>query len=155
MSPLTGDLKRFSQVKKVFISSSFARPEDSREKEEVYRIKRSRIFQGKVLLQLEGIENREKADSLRGKYLEIEREDVPALPEGRYYLFDLIGSQVETLKGEKVGEVKEVLFSPANDILVVKKGKKEFLIPFIKNVVKEIDLEKKLIFVEDLKGLLD
>ncbi len=146
--PLTDDPKRFTRVEKVLISDSSGR-------EEIYRIKRSRIFQGKVLLQLEGIEDREKASSLQGRYLEIPREDVPTLPEGRYYLFDLIGSQVECLKGEKLGEVKEVLSFPANDVLVVRKKKKEHYIPFIKDVVKEIDPKKKLILIEPINGLLE
>jgi 16S rRNA processing protein RimM len=146
--PLTGDLERFAQVEKVFIS-------DLKGREEVYRIKRSRIFQGKVLLQLEGIEDREKANSLRGKYLEIPKEDVPCLPEGKYYLFDLIGSQVESLKGEKIGEVKEVLSFPANYILVVRKERKEYYIPFTKDVIKKIGIKEKLITIEPISGLLE
>ena len=146
--PLTDDPKRLTRVEKVSISDSSGR-------EEIYRIKRSRIFQGKVLLQLEGIDDRGKASSLEGRYLEIHREDVPALSEGRYYLFDLIGSQVECLNGEKLGEVKEVLLFPANDVLVVKMKKKEYYIPFIKDVVKEVDLKKKLILIEPINGLLE
>jgi len=148
ISPLTDDLKRFTQVVKVFIS-------DSEGKEKIYVIKRSRIFQGKVLLQLEGIEDRQSADSLKGRYLEIDKKDVPPTPEGRYYLFDLIGCQVVSLKGKKIGEVKEVLFFPANDVLVVEKGKDEYYIPLIKDVVKKIDLIEKLVLIDPISGLLE
>jgi len=148
IAPLTDDLKRFTQVEKVFIF-------DSKDKEVVYRIRRSRIFQGKILLQLEEVEDRNKADSLKGKYLEIEKKDVPPAPPDRYYLFDLVGCKVESLKGKMIGEVKEVLFSPVNPVLVVRKDKKEYYIPFIKEIVKEIDLEEKLIYIEPLNGLLD
>ena len=148
IAPLTDDLKRFTQVEKVFIF-------DSKDKEVVYRIRRSRIFQGKILLQLEEVEDRNKADSLKGKYLEIEKKDVPPASPDRYYLFDLVGCKVESLKGKMIGEVKEVLFSPVNPVLVVRKDKKEYYIPFIKEIVKEIDLEEKLIYIEPLNGLLD
>ena len=87
ITPLTEDLKRFTQVEKVFIS-------DSKGKEVVYRIRGSRIFRGKVLLQLEKIENKEKADSLKGRYLEIKKKDLPPASEGSYYVFDLVGCQV-------------------------------------------------------------
>lgn len=146
--PLTDDLRRFTQVEKVFIS-------DLKGKETIYKIKGSRIFQGKVLLQLEGIEEREKADSFKGRYLEIEKKDVPPVPEGRYYLFDLIGCQVVSLKGKKIGEVKEVLFFPANEVLVVKEGENEYYMPFIKDVMKKIDPKEKLIVIEPISGLLE
>lgn len=148
IAPLTDDLKRFTQVEKVFIF-------DSKDKEVVYRIRRSRIFQGKILLQLEEVEDRNKADSLKGKYLEIEKKDVPPASPDRYYLFDLVGCKVESLKGKMIGEVKEVLFSPVNPVLVVRKDKKEYYIPFVKEVVKEVNLEEKLIYIEPLNGLLD
>lgn len=148
IAPLCEDLKRYSQVEKVFISDSDA-------KEEPYGIKRSRIFQGKVLLQLEGIDTRTKAEGLKGKYLEIDKKDVPLLTEGYYYVFDLVNCQVLSLNGKKIGEVKEVLLFPANPILSVRKGKKEYLIPFVKEVVKKIDLEKRFIWIEPIEGLLD
>lgn len=148
IAPLCEDLKRYSQVEKVFILDADA-------KEKPYRIKRSRIFQGRVLLQLEGIDNRTKAEGLKGKYLEIDKKDVPLLTEGYYYVCDLINSQVLSLNGKKIGEVKEVLFFPAHPVLSVKKGKKEYLIPFVKEVVKKIDREKRVIWIEPMKGLLD
>ena len=146
--PLTDDLKSFNQVQEVFIS-------DSEGKEVIHKIERSRIFRGKILLQLEGIESREKADTLKGKYIEINKEDVPLLSEGRYYLYDLVGCKVENQEGKSLGEIKEVLLFPANDILVVRKGSKEYYIPFIKNVVKKIDLQAKLVSIELLSGLLE
>ena len=148
IAPLCEDLKRYSQVEKVFISDSDA-------KEKPYGIKRSRIFQGKVLLQLEGIDTRTKAEGLKGKYLEIDKNDVPLLTEGCYYVFDLVNCQILTLKGKKIGEVMEILLFPANPVLSVRKGKEEYLIPFVKEVVKKIDLEKRVIWIEPIEGLLD
>lgn len=148
IAPLSWDLRRFARVEKVFISDPDAR-------EKLYPIKGSRIFQGKVLLQLEGIDTREKAEELKGKYLEIDKKDVPPLPEDEYYIFDLINCQVLSLKGKRIGEVKEILLFPANPVLAVRKGKKEYLIPFIKDVVKKIDLQEKLIYIEPLQGLLE
>jgi len=146
--PLCEDLNRYSQVEKVYIPDSDA-------KEKPYRIKRSRIFQGKVLLQLERIDSRTRAEELKGKYLEIDRKDVPLLAEGCYYVFDLVDCQVLSLNGKKIGEVKEVLLFPVHPVLSVRKGKKEYLIPFIKEVVKKIERGKRVIWIEPMKGLLD
>ncbi len=83
----------------------------------------------------------------------VEEKDLPELEEGEYYSYQLIEMKVETIQGEYLGEIKEIIPTGSNDVYVVRDGTEEILIPAIKDVVKEIDLEKRLVKVELLDGL--
>jgi 16S rRNA processing protein RimM len=150
--PLTDDPKRFSQLEKVFLSKDEKITEFGVEKVRVeLKIKRPK---GMVLLKLKGVESPEEAKKLVGSFLEIEKEDVIKLPEGRYFIFDIIGLKVITTEEKKIGTVKEVISLPANDVYVVQGDQKEYDIPATKEVVKKIDLERKVMIIEPKEGLL-
>ena len=71
------------------------------------------------------------------------------LPEGRYYIFDIIGLEVQDTKGSVLGTVTDVLQPGANDVYVVSKdGEPDQLFAAIEEVVKDIDVENKLMFVD-------
>lgn len=116
-----------------------------------------RPFRGGVLLKLREIDDPETAASLRRGLICIPRTEAMPLPEGTYYIFDLIGLAVYTMDGGYLGELQEVLSLPANDVYVVKAPPpgKEILLPAIKDVIKEISLEKRIMRVDPLPGLLD
>ena len=71
-----------------------------------------------------------------------------------YYVFDLVGCRVVGNSGE-IGVIREVLKMPANDVLVVDSGSREVLIPAVKSVVREVDLEGRVVTIEEMEGLLD
>jgi 16S rRNA processing protein RimM len=110
---------------------------------------------GQAIIKLEGIDSDEQAEKLRGKALEIHYRQLETLPEGQYYHFQLIGLEVWTTQGQRIGKVVRVLSTPANDNYVVASEKGEILIPAIEDVVKGIDLEAKRITIEAIKGLLE
>lgn len=110
---------------------------------------------GKAIIKLEGIDSVEQAEELRGKTLEIHRRQLEALPEGQYYHFQLIGLEVWTTEGKRLGKVIRVLSAPSNDNYVVSGEKGEILIPAIEDVVKSVDLESGRITIEAIEGLLD
>ena len=151
--PLTDDPKRFSELEKVFLSKD--------EKITQFEVEKVRIelktkkLKEMVLLKLKGVETPEEAKKLVGSFLEIEKEDVIKLPEGRYFIFDIIGLKVITTDEKEIGTVKEVISLPANDVYVVQGEKKEYDVPAIKEVVKKIDLERKVMIIEPKEGLLD
>jgi 16S rRNA processing protein RimM len=118
------------------------------------RVLSSRSHKGKVLLQIKGVEDRTAAEALRGGLLKIEEDNVAPLPEGRYYHFQLVGLEVFTEFGERLGDVKEVLPTGGNLVLVVHDGVREVLLPFIDDVVREVDREAGRITVHLLEGLL-
>jgi len=151
--PLTDDPKRFSLLEKVFLSKDEKITEF--EVEKVRSGPETKRPQEKVLLKLRGVESPEEAKKLVGSFLEIEREDLLKLPEGRYFIFDIIGLKVITTEEKKIGTVKEVISLPANDVYVVQGDQKEYDIPALKEIVKKIDLERKVMIIEPKEGLLD
>ncbi len=151
--PLTDDPNRFSDLRKVFLSKN-----DRINQFEVQKVRAdltTKRLKEKVLLKLKGVESPEEAKRLVGGFLEIEKEDLIKLPEGRYFIFDIIGLKVITTQEKEVGTVKEVISLPANDVYVVQGDQKEYDIPAIKEVVKRIDLERKVMIIEPKEGLLD
>jgi 16S rRNA processing protein RimM len=113
-------------------------------------------WKGKSLLvKLDGIDDRTSAEGLRGAEIGVRREDVFPIPEGTYYVFDIVGCEVTSTSGRRVGTVEEVLRMPANDVFVVRRDHGEALVPVVRSVVRNIDLEAKLIVIEEMDGLLD
>jgi len=106
-------------------------------------------------LKFQEINSPEAAKPLVNSFLEIEKESLLPLPQNRYYIFDIIGLKVLTTQKEKIGVIKDVVSLPANDVYVVRKGKKEFNIPAVREVIKQIDLERKTMIIEPLEGLLE
>ncbi|MDE7264654.1 MAG: ribosome maturation factor RimM [Clostridia bacterium] len=91
-------------------------------------------------LTLKGIADRNTAELLRGKDIVINREDAPALPEGRYYIVDLIGCRVENERGDFLGEVISV--TPARtDIYTLSKDGKEITFAAADGVISDIDVD--------------
>ncbi|HHW99314.1 MAG TPA: 16S rRNA processing protein RimM [Firmicutes bacterium] len=107
-------------------------------------------------IRLEGVSTREQAQALIGGKLQIPEHKVLPLPDGEYYIFQILGLQVETEAGEVLGRVAEVLQPGANDVYVVRnEAGRELLIPAIKEVVLNIDLTEQRIIIRPLPGLLD
>lgn len=100
--------------------------------------------QGKnVLAHLKGCDDRDAAAALIETEIAINRDQLPQLPEGEYYWSDLLGMQVETLDGIKLGCIDKLMQTGANDVIVVA-GERQRLIPYIKNdVVVNVDLQAR------------
>ncbi|MFF4616846.1 ribosome maturation factor RimM [Nonomuraea jabiensis] len=108
-----------------------------------------------LLLTFEGVTDRDVADELRGTMLVIDSADVtPSEDPDEFHDSQLIGLTVETAAGEPVGEITDVLHH-GQDLLVVRRaGADEALIPFVKALVPEIDLEGGRLVVDPPEGLL-
>jgi 16S rRNA processing protein RimM len=145
--PLTDDPQRFLKLEKVTVSK------DNVSKQ--LFVERAREFKGKVLLQLKQVDSPEQAKKLVGGFIEVERDQLVRLPEGSYFVFDIVGLEVVTTEGERIGTVKEVISLPANDLYLVEGDEKLYLVPAIKQVVKEIDLKEKKMIIQPMEGLFD
>jgi 16S rRNA processing protein RimM len=108
-----------------------------------------------LVLKLTTIDSIEAAEKLRGCDLTIPRVELPELPEGQYYTFQLIGLDVVTTEGELLGHIKDIIATASNDVYIVESKRGEILIPAIEDVVKSIDLKKGTITIEAIEGLLD
>ena len=117
-------------------------------------VRHSRWQRGRVYLHIEGIEQVEQAEALRGELLEIPEEERPTFVEGQYYVDEIEGCTVRSSAGEVLGCVREVLQPGANDVFIVgRPGKRDLLIPAIRTVVLEVDLEERTLTVDLPEGL--
>lgn len=104
---------------------------------------------------LSGVNDRNAAERLRGKILYAKREDIP-LPEGSYFIADLIGLRVfDADTGMSYGVLSEVLQPGGNDVYLIKDGEKERLVPVIAGVIGEIDWAENRMEIRPPEGLFD
>ena len=109
-----------------------------------------------VIIKLKGVDSIEAADALRGKLLYIDRADAN-LPEGRYFIQDLIGCRVtDDATGEVYGTISDVSSTGVNDVYHVKTpGGAEYLIPAIEQVIASTDVEGGEVRINAMKGMFD
>lgn len=119
------------------------------------QIEKVGYHKNQVILKFKGCDSVDEAEKLRNTYLFVKREDLGKLPEGVYYIADLIGLEVYTDQNEFLGKVDDIYsVAGANDIYVVKDemGKTK-LLPGIPDVILKIDIENAKITVHLLEGL--
>jgi 16S rRNA processing protein RimM len=111
---------------------------------------------GEARLGLQGVSDRDAAEELRGLLVLTEEDQLEPAVEGEYYWHQLIGCQVETHEGRRVGIVREVRDTGAHDLLVVTgDDDRVHLIPTSRELMTEVDLERRRIVVQAIPGLLD
>lgn len=147
VEPVSEVRERFNQLERVLVRT--------REGMKEMKVVSARPKGELVLLKLEGIDDMTSAQDLAQAELGVRKQDVWPLPEGSFYIFDLVGCKVVGTGGREIGTVDDVLGMPANDVLVVKMEKGEALVPVTRNVVKQVDLVGKIIVIEEMEGLLD
>jgi 16S rRNA processing protein RimM len=122
---------------------------------DVFAVANSVSHGKKVLITLESLDDINKVNHLVGRDIYVTRDQLPVLPEGEYYWFDLIGLQVVTVQGELLGELCDILETGSNDVYMVRSGEKEYLIPAVDDVVTDINIVTGTMLVNPPDGLLD
>ena len=118
------------------------------------RVRRSRELKRGLLLKLDSVDDRTNAERLRGKSLSVPADEVPPLPDGAYYHYQLIDLEVYTPECVRLGAVREILVTGANDVYVVRRPEaKDLLIPALKRVVVCVDLAANRMIVRLPEGL--
>ncbi|MBN2878942.1 MAG: 16S rRNA processing protein RimM [Clostridia bacterium] len=113
-------------------------------------IDKARCDRTMAYIKLKGIEDRDQAEAMKGLELSVDKKEAPALPEGRYYVDDLIGCTALDDEGAEIGKLIDVIQNSANDVYVIKNEKGEILIPALKSVIKSVDIQKKeVVFVKE------
>jgi 16S rRNA processing protein RimM len=107
----------------------------------------ARVQANSVVAQLSGCEDREAAAAFRGRSIAVPRSDLPRTQAGEHYWADLIGLAVVNGKTQGLGRITAILQTGANDVLVVE-GERERLIPFIADVIREVDVTAGTVRVE-------
>lgn len=119
--------------------------------EKPYEVVSSRVHKTCVLAKLKGIDTPEAATLLRGQRVCIDRSNVK-LPKGTVFIADLLGCRVLDEDGKEIGIIKDVLTMPSSDVYVIK-GEKNYMIPSVKEFVKEINVEEGFVRVHLIEGM--
>ena len=128
------------------------------EKKKPLKITRRRPHNEGLILGFEGITSAEQAGKYSAQTAYVLAEDRPALPEGEYYHHQILGLKVLDESGRDLGVITEIINTGANDVYVVTKDDRavrDILIPALKQVLLDVNLEKKTLLVHLLPGLLD
>lgn len=133
LRPITCDVERFDGLAQAY----FRRGEDFLP----VHIRATRRAQEAVFLTLEGVEDRDAAEKLRGELLYIDRAHAVELDEDTNFLCDLIGLHGVDDEGGDLGTLRDVLQPGGNDVYVFEGPRGEVLVPALKSVVKKVDLE--------------
>ena len=119
-----------------------------------YLVDALRRLGARLGLRLAGVQTPEDARRLVGRSVLMDAGSLPALPDGRYYHFQIVGLSVVDGEGKVLGEVAEILETGGNDVYVVRDGEREILLPATDQVVVEIDLAAGRMTVDLPAGLI-
>lgn len=143
---LTDFEERFKNLKTVYLQGS-------EPFKKIVKIEGVRYIKNFIAIKFEGINSLAEAEKLKGFFLKISEKDLVKLPKDSFYIYKILNLPVYDEEGERLGEIKEVLKTGSNDVYVIR-GKREFLIPVIKDVVKKVDLKNKKIIIKLMDGLI-
>jgi 16S rRNA processing protein RimM len=110
---------------------------------------------GALRLTLTEIGDVNSSAALKGRVVTIDAADLPAAKPGEFYYFQALGCAVVTVDGRPLGTVAEIFHTGANDVMVVRDGAREILVPVIADVVRAIDLAARRVTIDPIPGLLD
>ena len=145
--PFTDDIERFEELKEVYIVNKKLRKE--------VEIENVKYHKNMILLKFKGLDKIEDVEIFKNCYLEIDRKKGKKLDEGVYYIVDLLGLDVYSDEGKHLGKVDDIYNTGSNDIYVIKDELgKQLLLPSIKEVIKNVDLENRKIIVHIIEGLI-
>ncbi len=148
--PLTDDSRRFLKMKDCYLCGP------KLENLTPAKAKSARIDKTNVLLKLEGVEDRDKAESLKGTYIAVSRADAVPLKKDSYYIADLIGLDISDDERGHLGKVCDCYETGANYILEIKRDKpKNLLLPFLKQFCYEVNVEEGYIKCRLPEGLYE
>jgi len=146
--PTTDDPRRFRRLKEVVLDTG-------REKLNL-EIEGVKFFKQFVILKFKGLDNMNDIEKYRQKSLYVTRKNAVRLQRDEYFIADLIGLKVQDEDGTELGTVKEVIETGANDVYEVEMADgRSLLLPAIKQCILNVDVEKGMMQVHVLEGLLD
>jgi 16S rRNA processing protein RimM len=144
--PLTDYPERFRQMTQVKVSLN--------EQISVLNIEEVSYHQKFVILKIREITDMNAALAYKNGFIIVERQELMTLPKGSYYIFELIGLVVYDLCGQQLGRITEVIHTGSNDVYVVETESKPLLVPALKKVVLNIDLDRGRMTVQLPEGLV-
>ena len=148
VDPRTDHPDRFSKLRRVYLTSPRGEIREC-------AVRSVRYMDGTPVLLLKGYDDPERARELNGWLVQVPQEEAVPLPEGQYYWFELIGMEVFTESGQKLGTIVDIFETGSNDVYVMKSGRKEVYLPATKEVIRQVDRTAKRLVIHVMDGLLD
>ena len=145
--PLTDSPERMFESRSFFIFG------DGPGAAESYGVESVRKGGRQVLIKLRGVDDRNAAESLRGRWIGIPQSERRPPPDNAFYPDQLIGLRAETSDGKLIGTVTGVLTYPAQNLLSVDRDGKEVLIPMVKEFIKKVDIPAGKVIIDSVEGL--
>jgi len=147
MHAFSGHLQSITQHQKLFLVSRQGQGST------LFDVVRSRTGNKEAIIQLKGVNDRNDAEKLCNYGVLVEKENLPELKKDEFYLHELEGLLVKTEVGDIIGTVDSFFHNGMQDLLVVKNGKNEVMIPLISGIITKRD--KKSLTVAPPPGLLE
>ena len=145
--PTTDDAERFLDIEYVLL--------DTGKELRRLNIQNVKFFKNLVILKFKGVDNINDIEKYKGRDLWIPREEGQELEEDEYYIADLLGMSVVLEDGQEFGTVKDVMETGANDVYIIDSAEHgEVLLPAIKECILDVDLEKNIMTIHLIKGLI-
>lgn len=146
--PLTDRKERFEELDCLYL-------EDETNME--LEIEKVRYKNKLVILKFKDLDSINDVEKLKNKYIAIDKEKIKELPEDTYYIFDLVGLEVIEEDNTYIGKLIDVIQNPTQDLYVVQHedSKKKIFIPAVKEFIKEIDIDKNIIKVKLIEGMME
>lgn len=146
--PLTDYKERFEELTYIYLEDNM---------ETKLEIEKVRYKNQLVILKFNGLNNINDVEKFKDLYIEIDEEEIRELPDDTYYIYELIGMEVIDEENLHIGKLIDVIQNAAQDIYVIeyKSSKKKILIPAVKEYVKEVSIEDKIIKVKLIEGMIE
>ena len=145
--PTTDEPERFLELDYVLL--------DTGRELQMLEIKNVKFFKNLVILKFKGVDNINDIEKYKGRDLWIPREEGQELEEDEYYIADLLGMSVVLEDGQEFGTLKDVMETGANDVYIIDSAEHgEVLLPAIKECILDVDLEKNVMTIHLMKGLI-
>jgi 16S rRNA processing protein RimM len=145
----SNDPKRFSKVSRVFLERE---GQDDRQ----LSIQHWRQDTKGIRVKFAGIDTPEAVTAeLTGGYLTVPRAELPALPAGEHYVFELLGCRVEDTEGNYLGQISGVESMPSVDVYIVRGGPSELLLPAVDDFIVSLDTAKGLLVATGIEELVE
>lgn len=146
--PTTDDVRRFKKCKEVLLDTG---------KERIpLTVEGVKFFKQFAILKFKGIDSINDVEKYKGKSLFVPRKDAVRLQKDEYFIADLIGVEIFDEEEKKIGILKDVLETGANDVYVITmEDGRELLLPAIKQCILEVRIEERYMRVHILDGLID
>lgn len=109
----------------------------------------------RVVLKFGGYDTIETAEALRNAEVCVDESEAVELEDDEFFDWELEGCEVETVEGETLGTVREIMRTGGTEVLLIDGPEKELMVPFAESICVEVDVEKKLIKVDVPEGLLE